>query len=97
MNKELKIPEAAQTDTSSLEILRVWIANKEQHCSIRVGVWDDPAAWGIVLADLAQHVANSYAEDRDQEIKSIMTRIKNAFDSEISLPTDSLDGEVIDK
>ena len=34
-------------------MLRVWLAGEQQHVSIRVGVWDDPAGRGIMLADLA--------------------------------------------
>ena len=35
----------------------MWIAEKGQHVSIQSGAWEDPFAWGIVLADLARHIA----------------------------------------
>ncbi len=57
VEKVLTIPEEAQKDKASFEVLRVWIANQAQHVSIRSGAWEDPFAWGIVLADLARHVA----------------------------------------
>ncbi len=53
-NQQLSIPEAARKDPESIELLRVWLAGEEQHVSIRVGVWDDPAAWGVMLPDLAR-------------------------------------------
>jgi len=56
---QLQIPEAATQDPKSCELLRVWVANKGQHVSLRAGVWKDPAAWGIMLSDLMQHVANA--------------------------------------
>ncbi len=59
-NDQLLIPSTAETDPDSFEVLRVWVANKAQHVSLRVGIWDDPMAWGIMLADLAGHIANSY-------------------------------------
>ncbi len=55
--KSLSIPPVAQRDKASFEVLRVWIAEQGQHVSIRSGAWDDPFAWGIVLADLARHIA----------------------------------------
>jgi hypothetical protein len=56
--EELGVPEAAKADSGSFEVLRVWIAKKGQHVSLRVGVWEDPAAWGILLVDLIRHIAN---------------------------------------
>src|ERR1039457_1262129 len=55
--KHLDIPPAAARDHASFEVLRVWIAEQGQHVSIRSGAWEDPFAWGIVLADLARHIA----------------------------------------
>jgi hypothetical protein len=52
--KQLEIPPAATRDKAGFEVLRVWIAEKGQHVSIRSGAWEDPFAWGIVLADLAR-------------------------------------------
>jgi hypothetical protein len=54
---ELVIPGEAKRDVNSFEVLRVWIANNGQHVSLKVGVWKDPTAWGIMLADLAGHIA----------------------------------------
>ena len=56
-SKYLDIPPAASRDKASFEVLRVWIAEQGQHVSIRSGAWEDPFAWGIVLADLARHIA----------------------------------------
>ena len=56
---ELHIPDAAKKDSNAFEILRIWIAGGSQHVSLKTGVWEDPAAWGLMLADLAKHVANT--------------------------------------
>lgn len=68
---ELQIPEAAKKDSEAVEILRIWIADGSQHVSLKTGVWEDPAGWGLMLADLAKHVANAYAaegKDRDEAL-----------------------------
>ena len=81
---QLVIPEAAQQDVDSFELLRVWVANGGQHVSLRTGVWTDPAAWGLMLADLARHVANSYEDGANLERSAALQRIKAGFDAEFS-------------
>lgn len=87
-NNHLQIPDAAIRDPESLEILRVWIANADQHVSLRGGVWQDPAAWGLMLADIARHVASSYREDMGFDRYQALKRIKAAFDIELASPTE---------
>jgi Domain of unknown function (DUF5076) len=92
---QLVIPDAAKNDAHSFELLRVWIANKGQHVSLRIGVWKDPAAWGLMLADLAKHVANSYEEDGGFDRIATLQRIKTAFDAELGSPTDEPSGHAL--
>jgi uncharacterized protein DUF5076 len=82
-NDALEIPDDARTDAGSFEILRLWIANNDQHVSLRMGVWEDPAAWGIMLADLARHVAASYAQDARLDPGEALERIKEGLDAEL--------------
>jgi hypothetical protein len=93
-NDQLLIPDAAQTDPKSFELLRVWIANKGQHVSLRTGVWNDPAAWGIMLADLVRHVANAYQQDAGLDQLKTLRRIKAALDAELGSPTDEPSGQI---
>ena len=93
--KVLSIPPVAQRDKASFEVLRVWIAEQGQHVSIRSGAWEDPFAWGIVLADLARHIANAHqlqsaAIDKD----AFLDRLLEGFEAEIDNPTDEPEGEV---
>jgi hypothetical protein len=94
-NNQLLIPQAAEKDPKSLEVLRVWLAGEQQHVSIRVGVWDDPAGWGLLLADLAKHVANSYQQAKGLERSRVLQRIKAALDVELGSPTDDPSGSVL--
>jgi hypothetical protein len=76
---ELPMPDAAQKDMNSFELIRIWIANNDQHFSLRTEVWEDPAAWGIMLSDLVKNLANTYEGNPAETIE----RIKEAFDLEI--------------
>ena len=39
--KPLVIPPAAQRDEKSIQMLSAWIAEKGQHCTIKIGFWQD--------------------------------------------------------
>lgn len=93
-NDQLLIPDAAKKDPRSFELLRVWIANKGQHVSLRTDVWKDPSAWGILLADLARHVANSYQQDGGLDRLKTLQQIKTALNVELSSPTDEPSGQI---
>jgi hypothetical protein len=93
--KILSIPPAAQRDKASFEVLRVWIAEQGQHVSIQSGAWDDPFAWGIVLADLARHIALAHSlQNQGTDEDAFMTRLLEGFQAEIDNPTDEPEGEV---
>jgi hypothetical protein len=49
-----------------------------------MGVWEDPAAWGIMLADLAGHIANAYEQDSGFERARTLKRLATAFNTELS-------------
>lgn len=91
---QLLIPDAARKDPKSFELLRVWVANGGQHVSLSAGAWNDPAAWGIMLADLARHVANSYQQDQGADRLQVLQRIKAGFEAELSSPTDDPSGHI---
>ena len=38
---ECPIPEAALQDPNSVEMLRVWVAGGQLHCSLKVGMYRD--------------------------------------------------------
>lgn len=87
-HNELPIPDVAQQDPKSIELLRVWVANQEQHVSLRAGVWSDPAAWGIMLADLARHISNAYNQEIGLDPNQSLERIKAGLEAEWDSPTD---------
>ena len=97
-SKYLDIPPAASRDHASFEVLRVWIAEKGQHVSIRSGAWEDPFAWGIVLADLARHIALAHQLQHPSEEaypEAFVARLLEGFHAEIESPTDEAEGEIM--
>jgi hypothetical protein len=93
--KILDIPPAAQRDKASFEVMRVWIAEQGQHVSIRSGAWEDPFAWGIVLADLARHIALAHQMQSSKiDPEAFLERLLEGFRAEIDNPTDEPEGEI---
>src|SRR3954453_23272314 len=92
--KYLDLPPAASRDKASFEVLRVWIAEQGQHVSIRPGPWEDPFAWGIVLADLARHIAHAHGlQHPHTDEEAFVERLLGGFHAEIENPTDEPEGE----
>ena len=82
MTESLLAPEAVTADESAIEIVRVWGANREQHVTIDVFTLDDPVAWGLLLADLASHMALAYAQASDVDAEEALKLIKERMDAE---------------
>jgi hypothetical protein len=91
---QLRVPEPARSDAKSFELLRVWIAHQDQHISMRVGVWNEPEAWGMMLADLARHVAASFEQAEKRDPVETLARIKAGFEAEMESPTEEVQGEL---
>ncbi len=82
--KQLAVPQAAAQDKASFELLRVWIADQAQQITLRAGVWEDPSAWGIMLADLARNIVQVHV-DHDAELDggAFLASLLEGFDTEI--------------
>jgi hypothetical protein len=93
-NDQRDIPDAAIEDQNSLEIVRVWVAKKGMHVSLRAGLWDDPAHYGVMLADLAGHIANSFAQSAGYDRGQALPRIKAGLGAEFKSPTDTPTGQI---
>jgi hypothetical protein len=91
---ELVIPTQAATDQEASELVRIWSSGGDQYVTLRVGVWADPAAWGLLLVDLAKHIANAYAQDQGLQPASVLNRIREGFEAEWSSPTDTPTGKI---
>lgn len=100
MPEELPIPPDARRHPS-VEALRVWIANDEQHISINIGVFgSDPReeafAWGLVMADMIQHIANAHASAYGRDPEEVVSDILQGFQAEMDNPTTDHPGDFLD-
>ena len=91
---QLDIPPVAKSDRGATEIARVWAADGTQQVSLRPDIWDDPFVWGMMLADLAQHVANAYEQMEGRNRDETLRRIRAGFEAELEAPTDQPTGKV---
>jgi hypothetical protein len=80
---ELPAPGAATEDVRSFELLRVWYAHDAPRAAARAGLWPDPAAWGIVLAEAARQLAREYADETDADAAVALARLRAGFDAEL--------------
>src|SRR5918999_1492489 len=82
----LKAPPTA-LEKGGTEVLRAAIVEGGLHVSLR-RAFDDPEAWGMILADLTRHVARIYKTEDNIEEDRTIERIRNLFDAEMDAPTD---------
>ena len=91
---QLDIPPHAKAHEDAVEIARIWAAAGKQDVVLRTGIWKDPAAWGLMLVDLAKHIANGYAQAEGRDRAEVLERIKAGLDAEWSAATDKPTGSV---
>ncbi len=96
MKNELLVPPGAEEDPNAIEVARIWVAKGGQHVSLNPLVWKDPQAWGIVLADLAGHVANAYEQALGLDRDRTMRKITDLLLAELTNPTDKARGKMQD-
>ena len=94
--RELCIPPKALDDPKSGEMLRPWIAGGGLHCTVNIGTWEDAGNWGILLADVARHVANATEEAEGTPRREMLDRIRLLFNTELDSPTDEPSGGFVD-
>lgn len=82
----LPIPDEVQRATKAVEMARIWVADGNQVVVLSPHTWSDPAAWGLMLADLARHVAAAYGRN-GHDVAATLNRVREAFDAEWKHPT----------
>ena len=107
-NEELKmnqrpIPEPALRDEDAVEMLRVWIAERGLHCSMKVGMYhetmnvSEERAWGTILADVARHVAKALESGYSVNQTESLQKIRDSFLQELGTPTSESKGDFVRK
>ena len=86
--QELAIPKSVLEAKGAMELVRIWVADGSQISAISPNLWKDPGSWGLMLVDLANHVASAY-EAQGWNRAEVLSRIKKAYDVEWAHPTDT--------
>jgi hypothetical protein len=83
MSKSLRMPDQVAGNSGAQEILRVWaVEDESQYFAIDPKIWSDPAAWGLLLVDIARHVARAIAQTSDQSEETVLARIRQGLGAE---------------
>lgn len=90
----LSAPPSVGDDPKAAEILRACIVHGDLHVVLRHDAFEDDAAWGLLLVDLARHVANARQQADGRQPAEVLRRIREGFDAEWESPTDEPRGEV---
>jgi len=86
-SRERLEPPPIAANPAAVEVLSVWAApGSPQQLTLRTA-WKDPGAWGLLLVDVARHVAKAYAAE-GCDSSEVLTRIRTLLDAEWSAPTD---------
>jgi hypothetical protein len=86
---ELPIPPSARSDNKAVELIRAWAAHGGLHCSLSVDNWseNERVGWGILLTDVARHVANALHEQKKLDRDETLKEIRRVFNAELDSPT----------
>jgi hypothetical protein len=93
------IPPQALADPNAVEMARIWIANRELVCTLKVGMYRESSkipeekAWGVILADLARHVSNALEEGYGGNAQASLDAIIESLNQEIGNPTSKARGK----
>jgi len=86
-SKELQKPPIAMQNENAVEVLRVWSVPKGPNQFVIEPLWDDAGYWGIMLVDIARHVAKAHARRYGGEENQALGRIGQLFAVEWQQPT----------
>jgi hypothetical protein len=81
----LHVPPSA-LELGGFEVLRAVVVEGALHVALR-RAFDDPEAWGMVIADITRHVARIYATEDKFPADETVERIRALFNAEIDSPT----------
>ena len=97
--KSISIPPAALEDEASVEMARVWVAQRGLHCVLNVGTYRESnireaTAWGVILADMARHVSHALRDSGlETESYAALMEIRAVMNRELDAPTSAAAGE----
>jgi hypothetical protein len=96
--QELPIPTNVSSDEEASELIRAWAAHGGLVCSLNPEAWPKdqaPVAWGIVLSDVARHVAYTLHQAHGLNRDSVLSRLRDVFDKELDQPSGESKGNFV--
>ena len=85
---ELPFPVEALGNPDAGEVLRAWSINKELVICMNPLSFPNAGIWGMLLVDVARHVSRALANEGQGSAPENMNSILNAFERELTRPTD---------
>ncbi len=91
----LPIPNNVAQAPNAFELFSVWYVDDVLYVTVKAGAWKDPAAYGIMIADLIRHIAHTCWKVEGRDKQEALTRILEGFQAGIEFPTDEPAGKLI--
>ena len=98
MLEELQIPPNVISDHNARELIRAWAAHGGLVCSLNPSAWPEdqaPIAWGILLSDVARHVADALHQAHGLDAAAVLSQLRSVFDSELTRPSAAIKGKFV--
>lgn len=103
--RELQVPDGVEGDELATEMVRFWLAHGAPHLSLFLGMYQDAEdsdvdelwAWGNILSDIAQHVANGLSQSHDFEFDETVERIAGHFFTAMKQRAPGLTGKYVEE
>jgi hypothetical protein len=98
MPQELQIPPNVVSDSNAAELIRAWTSGGGLACSLNPTAWPEdqaPIAWGILLSDVARHVADALQQSYGLEQSAVLARMRSVFGAELDRPTAETKGKFV--
>ena len=88
MTSLTELPPPLPADRMAAEVVRAFVASDGSlHVSV-LPSFEEPDAWGLLLVDVARHVARAYAADQTCSETEALKRIQSLWNAEFQSPTD---------
>ncbi len=102
--RELPIPPENDGDDQATEMARVWLGNGTCNISLLLGMYEDADdcdvdelwAWGNILSDIAQHIANGLKQSHGWDETETVAKLRRHFNDAIKQRTPNLRGQYFD-
>jgi hypothetical protein len=75
-------------ESGGTEVLRAFVDSGSGLSVMFQRAFETPDTWGVLLADVARHVARGYAEGDQQMEQAALEQIRRLFNAEWDRPTD---------